>query len=218
MISCSASFTSKQGTPLTRPSASRLLKMRVTRGQSTPVVRSSSVCANTSCGSPCSAILPRSSTSTRLQYSESRATFCSTTTMVMPSAWFALRNVSKTSVELAGSSAAVGSSSTRTRGRMARMAAMATFCFWPPERVAISRLRRSLMPTVLSVSLTRCSIWSCGTPKFSRPKSISSSTSEATICVSMSCNTLPTICDTSVSETSQVSRPSTLTEPKNVPV
>ena len=214
----SASSTSKQGVPLTRPSVSRLLKIRVTRGQSTPMARSSSVCAKTSCGSPCSAISPWLSTSTRLQYSESRATFCSTTTMVIPSARFASRSVSKTNVELAGSSAAVGSSRTKTRGRMARMAAMATFCFCPPESVAISRSRRSLMPTVSSVSLTRCSIWSWGTPKFSRPKSISSSTIEATICVSISCSTLPTICDTSVSETSQVSWPSTMTDPKNAPV
>lgn len=65
---------------------------------------------------------------------------------------------------------------------------------------------------------TRRSIWSWGTPKFSRPKSISSSTTEATICVSISCSTLPTICDTSVSEASQVSWPSTMTDPKNVPV
>ena len=138
--------------------------------------------------------------------------------MVIPSVRFASRSVSKTSVELAGSSAAVGSSRTKTRGRMARMAAMATFCFCPPERVAISRSRWSLMPTVSSVSLKRCSILSWGTPKFSRPKSISSSTIEATICVSISCSTLPTICDTSVSETSQVSWPSTMTDPKNVPV
>ena len=55
---------------------------------------------------------------------------------------------------------------------------MATFCFCPPESVAISRSRRSLMPTVSSVSRTRRSIWSWGTPKFSRPKSISSSTTE----------------------------------------
>ena len=34
----------------------------------------------------------------------------------------------------------------------------------------------------------------------------------------MSCSTLPTICDTSVSETSHVSWPSTMTEPKKVPV
>ncbi len=93
------------------------------------------------------------------------------------------------------------------------MAAMATFCFWPPERVAISRSRRSAMPTVSSASCSRASIWSWGTPKFSRPKSISSSTTEATIWVSMSCRTLPTICEMSVRLTSQVSWPSTSAAP-----
>ncbi len=44
----SASSTSKQGVPLTKPSVWRLLKIRVTRGQSTPMARSSSVCAKTS--------------------------------------------------------------------------------------------------------------------------------------------------------------------------
>ena len=148
----------------------------------------------------------------RSQYSESSATFCSMTTTVTPSSR-TFRSVSKTRVEDAGSSAAVGSSSTSTRGRMARMAAMATFCFCPPESVAISRSRRLEMPTVSSVWTTRSSIWSWGTPKFSRPKSISSSTTEATICVSMSCRTLPTTCEMSVSVTSQVSCPSTSVAP-----
>jgi hypothetical protein len=87
------------------------------------------------------------------------------------------------------------------------MAAIATFCFCPPERVAISRFLRSEMPTVSSVWDTRSSIWSWGTPKFSRPKSISSSTTDATIWVSMSCSTLPTMREMSVSVTSQVSLP-----------
>ena len=94
---------------------------------------------------------------------------------------------------------------------------MATFCFWPPESVAISRSRRFAIPTVSSVRAMRPSIWSCGTPKFSSPKSSSSSTTDATICVSMSCRTLPTTCDMSVRVTSQVSRPSTNVEPKSSP-
>ena len=98
------------------------------------------------------------------------------------------------------------------------MAAMATFCFCPPDSVAISRSRKSAMPTVSSASMTRSSIWLCGTPKFSSPKSISSSTTEATICVSMSCNTLPTTWEISVKVTAQVSLPSTRTLPKSGPV
>ena len=182
--------------------------MRATRGLSTPMERSSEAWLKTSCGSPSKARAPSFMTSTRSQYLLRRATFCSMTTMVMPASSLTLRRVSKTSVELAGSRAAVGSSSTRTRGASARMAAMATFCFWPPESVAISRSRRSEMPTVASVWLMRSSIWSCGTPKFSSPKSISSSTTEATIWASMSCRTLPTMREMSVRVTSQVSLPS----------
>ena len=69
------------------------------------------------------------------------------------------------------------------------------------------------MPTVSRASRRRASIWSWGTPKFSMPKSISSSTTEATIWVSMSCRTLPTTCEMSVRLTSQVSHPSTRTAP-----
>ena len=73
------------------------------------------------------------------------------------------------------------------------------------------------MPTVSRASVMRRSIWSCGTPKFSSPKSISSSTTEATICVSMSCRTLPTTRLMSVRETSQVSWPSTRVSPYRLP-
>ena len=90
---------------------------------------------------------------------------------------------------------------------------MATFCFCPPESVAISRSRSCSMPTVASARWMRPSIWSWGTPKFSRPKSISSSTTEATICASMSCATAPTTRAMSVRLISQVSRPSTRAAP-----
>ena len=49
---------------------------------------------------------------------------------------------------------------------------MATFCFCPPESVAISRPRRSAMPTASSAAVTRSSIWSWGTPKFSSPNGV----------------------------------------------
>ena len=187
--------------------------MRATRGLSTPMARSSSACPKTSRGVPESAIAPLSITTTRSQNSESSDTFCSTTTTVMPERSRAPRRVSNTLRELTGSSAAVGSSSTSTRGRMARIAAMATFCFWPPESVAISRPRSSVMPTEASASCTRASISPWSTPKFSRPNSISSSTTEATICASMSCRTEPTVRAMSVSVMSQVSRPSTSVAP-----
>ena len=135
----------------------------------------------------------------------------------MPAERFTSRNVSNTSVEDAGSSAAVGSSSTSTRGRSARMAAMATFCFWPPESVAISRSRKSSIPTVSSACCMRAGISSCGTPKFSNPNSSSSRTFDATNWASISCNTLPTRRDTSVRVTSHVSRPSTRHAPYSSP-
>ena len=107
----------------------------------------------------------------------------------------------------------MGSSSTSARGRSARMAAIATFCFWPPESVEISRCLRAAAPTVERASSTRPGISSCGTPKFSSPKSISSSTTEDTICASMSCRTLPTTREMSVRLDSQVSRPQTSVAP-----
>ena len=73
------------------------------------------------------------------------------------------------------------------------------------------------MPTVSSALARRAGIWSWGTPKFSRPKSSSSSTTEATIWASMSWLMLPTTREMSVSVTSQVSRPSTVTGPESCP-
>ena len=183
----SASSTVRAGPFMTAtPLAARLFDMRTVRGVSTPMARSSAERAKTSCGLPSSATSPSSSTITRSQYSARSATICSTTTTVTPVARCAFRRTSKTDRELAGSSAAVGSSRTRTRGASARIAAMATFCFCPPERVAISRWRRSAMPTASSAADSLPSIRSRGTPKFSRPNSNSSSTTDATICASMS--------------------------------
>ena len=214
-----ASSTSRQGSArAVSPARARLLEMRAVRGLSTPIARSRSPFPKTSCGVPDSAMRPRSMTSTRSQKADSRATFCSITTTVTPRRRLTSARVSKTVRELTGSSAAVGSSSTSTRGSSARMAAMATFCFWPPESVAISRWRSSRMPTVDRARSMRSSMRSCGTPKFSRPNSSSSSTTEATICASMSWATDPTVREMSVSVTSQVSRPATTVEPNSSPV
>ena len=90
---------------------------------------------------------------------------------------------------------------------------MATFCFCPPDSDEITRSRTSEMPMSASACATRSSIWSRGTPKFSRPYRISSSTTDVTNWLSTSWQTLPTSRDTSVSATSQVSSPSTTTEP-----
>ena len=73
------------------------------------------------------------------------------------------------------------------------------------------------MPTFSSAPTSLPSISSCGTPKFSRPNRISSSTTDATIWASMSWLTLATVRDMSVSDTSQVSDPAIRTAPKNSP-
>ena len=179
--SAAASSTESAGLPSSHsPAAASEFDTRATRGLSTPISRSRSPCENTFRGVSSNTSFPWSSTTTRLQYSESNATFCSITTTVMPANRFTSHSVSNTSVEDTGSSAAVGSSSTRTRGRNARIAAMATFCFWPPESVAISRSRKSSMPTVSSACCIRAGISSCVTPKFSSPNSNSSRTFDAT--------------------------------------
>ena len=46
---------------------------------------------------------------------------------------------------------------------------MATFCFCPPESVAIIRSRKSAMPMSSKACATRPSISPFGTPKFSSP-------------------------------------------------
>ena len=108
---------------------------------------------------------------------------------------------------------AVGSSSTSTRGFSAMTDATATFCFWPPESSAIPRWRRSEMPIASNASAIRPSTWSFGTPKFSMPYSTSSSTTDDTICESMSWHTLPTRRLMSVNDASHVSNPSMVTLP-----
>ena len=64
-----------------------------------------------------------------------------------------------------------------------------------------------------SASARRPSTWSFGTPKFSRPYSTSSSTTDDTICESMSWHTLPTRRLMSVKDASHVSIPSMITLP-----
>ena len=69
------------------------------------------------------------------------------------------------------------------------------------------------MPTAESASRMRPSSSPCGTPKFSKAKSSSSSTREETICASMSWNTEPTMRLRSVGVCSTVSRPPTRQAP-----
>ena len=179
--------------------------------------RSSSPCAKTSrwfC-----AVQHRSDplliTRMRSQYSESSATFCSMTTTVTLSSR-TLRSVSKTRVDDAGSSAAVGSSSTRTRGCMARMAAMATFCF-PAARErgylafaqvgdahGLERLGNALLELLVVGDAEVLQGRRASRPRPPRPHHLG---------VDVLQERLPTICEMSVSVTSQVSCPSTSVAP-----
>ncbi len=79
--------------------------------------------------------LPLSMKMTRSAISRAKPIWWVTITMVMPSAarFLMVVNTSPTS---SGSSAEVGSSKSMSLGRMARARAMATRCFWPPERNA----------------------------------------------------------------------------------
>ena len=77
------------------------------------------------------------------------------TTMVIPYVAFKSQRIEKIISEEAGSSAHVGSSKIITRGRNAKIAAMATFCFCPPESVSISRYFKSKIPTARKASSIR---------------------------------------------------------------
>ena len=72
--------------------------------------------------------------------------------MVMPSA-ASLRMTSSTSPTISGSSAEVGSSNSMICGFMHRARAMATRCFWPPDRRPTAACANFSSPT-----LVRCSI------------------------------------------------------------
>ena len=73
------------------------------------------------------------------------------------------------------------------------------------------------MPIASSAPARRPSISARGTPKFSSPKSTSSSTTDDTIWLSMSWQTLPAMREMSVRLVSTVSHPSMSTDPKKSP-
>ena len=87
---------------------------------------------------------------------------------------------SATSRVPAGSSCAVGSSSTRCSGRMASSPAIATSCCWPPERCRGSRSARDRMPSVSSADQVRVDHLVAGTARFIGPNATSSKTVPAT--------------------------------------
>ena len=115
-----------------------------------------------------------------LAMAASRSVFCSATRMQAPSA--ARRAIaSATSRVPAGSSCAVGSSSTRCSGRMASSPAIATSCCWPPDsrrgsRSASASMRSASSGVPGSLDAPR----RAAAPRFIGPKATSSKTVSAT--------------------------------------
>ena len=102
----------------------------------------SRACARTWSGGPSistaeSVADPGCSTTIRSTRSFQTETRCSTTTRVAPVLSRQRPTASRTSRTPAGSRLAVGSSSRISPGRIARMPASASRCFWPPERADV---------------------------------------------------------------------------------
>ncbi len=146
-----------------------------------------------------------------------RSSRCSAMTTVSPTSCTRRARVLKTSSAAAGSSAEVGSSSTRIRGEAVSTAPIATRCCWPPDNVRKDRSRSSWRPRRSRVSSTRRRIASVGTPRFSMVYASSSSTVSVTNVANGFCPTKPTTSARSRGRLSLVVRPSTVTVPANVP-
>ena len=153
----------------------------------------SRACARTWSGGPSistaeSVADPGCSTTIRSTRSFQTETRCSTTTRVAPVLSRQRPTASRTSRTPAGSRLAVGSSSRISPGRIARMPASASRCFWPPESADVGWSSGSRpSPTSSSASATRGQISAGGTDRFSAPKATSSPRRESTTWVSGSC-------------------------------
>ena len=113
-------------------------------------------------------------------------------TTVMPRP-FSSRHTRMRPLHPRGSSMADASSSMRIFGSMPSTPAMATRCFWPPDRAFVSCFSKPTRPTCLSASRTRRASSGVSTPRFSGPNATSSSTSEATSWSSGFWNTMPAV-------------------------
>lgn len=142
-------------------------------------------------GSSSRATVPLSRAITLSAIGRTFSTLCSATMTVMPRS-FSSPSSSNTSLVPTASSMDVGSSSMRTLGLKASMAAMASLCFSPPlsRKVGWPLLRQR--PTSLRDSWTLALISSGGTALFSKPKATSSSTTSANIWLSGTWYTVPT--------------------------
>ncbi len=108
-----------------------------------------------------------------------------------------IRKMASVSSALAGSREASGSSSSKIPGRIANTPAKATFCFSPPDKLKVSRLRRSEIFKRASDSSTLFRISLRLKLRFSKPKATSLTTLVPRIWRSGSCSTVPIICEIS---------------------
>ncbi len=112
-----------------------------------------------------------------------------------------------------GSNILVASSNIIISVFIARIPAIATRCFWPPERLCGSFFRYSNILTFLAYSTILVSISSLSKHRFSIPKAISSSTVTPTNWLSGFWNTIPIFFLTSWTVSSVRVIPSTMISP-----
>ena len=151
-------------------------------GTQIPIAVSSAPrCARTVAGGPSATTEPSGpSTTMRSTRSTHGPSRCSTTTVVSPRARTTSPTTRRTDAALAGSSIAVGSSSSRTLGDMASAPASASRCCSPPERVSGLAPARCPSPTSSSAAATGATMASRGIPRFSSPNATSRAAVEAT--------------------------------------
>ena len=163
-------------------------------GTQIPIAASSAPrSARTTGGGPSATMSPSGpSTTTRSTRSSQGPNRCSTTTVVSPRARTTSPTTCRTEAALRGSSIAVGSSSSSTRGDIASAPASASRCCSPPDRVSGLEPARWLNPTSSSAAAIGADIASRGIPRFSSPNATSRSTDEATTAEPGSWSTRPT--------------------------
>jgi len=138
---------------------------------------------------------------------------CSMITMVNPYSSRSRHRVSRTAFVPFRSRFDVGSSRTRTLGRMASTAAIATRCCSPKERVLVARSTRCSMPVASSARRERSATSPTSKPRLRGPKATSSATVDPKSCVAGFWKTSPTCVASSATVCSVVLSPSTVTRP-----
>ena len=106
--------------------------------------------------------------------------------------WARRENRSRNPARALGSSCAVGSSSTRYEGCMARAPARAIRCCCPPDNSVVTQSANDNMPTRSRAARTRLSTSASSRPKLRGPKATSSKTRDETIWSTGSWHTRPT--------------------------